>query len=266
MRQRTAMPRSTRRSSRTSWRFALWGCCCGLLLALLWCAPATWLAGAVRYASQGRVQLLQPQGTLWNGSAALVLAASSGGTSAMTWPSRWQWSVRTHGMSLGVSLQSACCTSEPLQLRLRVDGVTVQPAAVRIPISLLQGLGAPWNTLQLQGDLLWQSDAMQMYREAGAWRWSGQVQLQALRLSTRLSTLPDIGSYRIVLQGGAQPRLQLSTLRGALQLEGTGQLRDGHWRFQGQAFAQPEHAQAMANLLNLLGQRSGDKTRIQWGL
>ena len=43
------------------------------------------------------------------------------------------------------------------------------------------------------------------------------AQLDALGVSSRLSTLRPMGSYRLELAGGEAPRLQLSTLAGALQ-------------------------------------------------
>lgn len=96
-------------------------------------------------------------------------------------------------------------------------------------------------------------------------QWQGVAQVKALRISTKLSTLPEIGSYQLDVQGGLQPSFQVSTLQGALHLEGAGHMQRGHVRFEGQAYAQPEQAGALANLLSLLGPRSGDKTKIQWG-
>src|SRR5438067_2466502 len=52
---------------------------------------------------------------------------------------------------------------------------------------------------------------------------AGRAELRAQRLSSRLSTLRPMGSYRITVLGGATPTLQLDTLEGALQLAGSGQ-------------------------------------------
>ena len=43
-------------------------------------APATWLASGVNSATKGQVQLQQARGTLWNGSAQLVLTGSQAET------------------------------------------------------------------------------------------------------------------------------------------------------------------------------------------
>src|SRR6218665_1818531 len=56
---------------------------------------------------------------------------------------------------------------------------------------------------------------------AGGMQLSGQARLDALAMSTRLSTLRPMGSYRLVLQGGEVPAVTLSTLDGALQLSGS---------------------------------------------
>lgn len=61
---------------------------------------------------------------------------------------------------------------------------------------------------------------------------------------------------------GQQPapglRLALSTLQGALRRESQGQRLVGRWRFQGQAQAESGQYPVLANILNLIGNRSGD--------
>ena len=96
----------------------------------------------------------------------------------------------------------------------------------------------------------------------------GQAQLDALGMSTRLSTLRPMGSYRLVLQGGRHgeaPTLQLSTLDGALLLSGSGQWVGQRLRFTGEARAAPEREAALANLLNIIGRRSGARSIITLG-
>ena len=64
------------------WGWALAGTLVDVLGALLVFAPAHWVAAALSQASEGRVQLLEPRGTLWNGSAQAVLTAGVGGRDA----------------------------------------------------------------------------------------------------------------------------------------------------------------------------------------
>ena len=48
-----------------------------LTLTMLVIAPAQWAASSVRSATSGRVDLAEARGTVWNGSAVLVLAAAA---------------------------------------------------------------------------------------------------------------------------------------------------------------------------------------------
>lgn len=114
----------------------------------------------------------------------------------------------------------------------------------------LLGLGAQG----LQAD--WASGRLQL---------GGQVQLDALALSSRLSTLKPMGSYRLVLQGASVPTLTLQTLEGALQLSGSGQWVGQRLRFSGEARAAPEREAALSNLLNIIGRRSGARSLITLG-
>jgi general secretion pathway protein N len=77
-----------------------------------------------------------------------------------------------------------------------------------------------------------------------------------------------MGSYRLQLQGndGSRPlRVQLDTLNGHLHLQGQGEWTGERWRFQGEASASPAHEAALSNLLNVLGQRQGNKALLTMG-
>lgn len=262
-----------RRSTGTqasAWGWALGGALPGALAALVLFAPAQWLAAGVARASGGQVQLAQPRGTLWDGSAQLLLTGGRASQDAAALPGRLQWRLRpTWSAGLRAQLQAPCCTPAPLQLQVQprwggarvalADGTSQWPAA------LLAGLGTPWNTLQLQGQLQLRTQGLRADWAAGRMALAGQAQLDALALSTRLSTLRPMGSYRLLLQGGAAPTLSLQTLQGALQLSGSGQWVGQRLRFVGEASAAPEREAALSNLLNIIGQRRGTRSLITLG-
>jgi general secretion pathway protein N len=84
-------------------------------------------------------------------------------------------------------------------------------------------------------------------------------------MSSRLSTLKPMGSYRISLLGGATPSIALETLEGSLQLAGSGQWVGSKLRFEGFASAAPERLEALSNLLNIIGRRDGARAIIKVG-
>ena len=133
------------------------------------------------------------------------------------------------------------------------------------PAALLSGLGTPWNTLQLQGRLALQTLGLNAEWASGRMLLAGQLRLDALSVSTRLSTLKPMGSYRLLLQGGSVPTLQLTTLDGALQMHGSGQWVGQRLRFEGEATAAPEREAALSNLLNIIGRRRGARSLITLG-
>jgi general secretion pathway protein N len=258
-----------------AWAWAAAGGLLGAVVAAGVLAPAIWLAQAVNAASLGRVQLRQASGSLWNGSAQWVLTAGARASDiqalpgAVHWRLRPQWGTQGPGLSLQVSAD--CCTSSPLSLQwLPGQGggdITLADGQSRWPAELLTGLGAPWNTLQAQGWIRVNSQQAQLHSSPQGWRMGGQLRLQALDVSVRLSTLRPLGSYQLDVQGGARTTLSLTTLNGRLQLSG-----QGHWQgqgqglvFSGEASAEPEHEAALNNLLNLMGQRQGSRSSFKIG-
>jgi general secretion pathway protein N len=245
------------------------GAVLGLLCALLLFAPARWLTGAVQRATGERVLLNEPRGTIWNGSAQLLLAGGPGSTDAAALPGRLDWRLRPRWDGLFAQLEAGCCTPQPLELRLRLrwSGAQVVLADRRTewPAALLAGLGTPWNTLQIEGDLLLATHELSVEWVQGRLAIAGRAEVRAQRLSSRLSTLRPMGSYRISILGGATPALQLDTLEGALQLSGSGQWVGSRLRFSGTASAAPDREAALSNLLNIIGRRSGARSLITIG-
>lgn len=251
------------------WAWGLGGAALGLLLALLLFAPAQWLADGVQRASGGHVVLNEPRGTVWNGSAQLVLTGGPGSSDSAALPSRLDWRLRPALGGLRAEVNAPCCTPQPLVVRWRPRWGGSQAAVADTrslwPAALLAGLGTPWNTLQLDGELTLSTQGLTLEWTEGRLAIAGRAELTAQRVSSRLSTLRPMGSYRITVQGGNVPTLQVDTLEGSLQLSGRGQFVGSRLRFSGEASAAPEREAALANLLNIIGRRSGARSIITIG-
>ena len=252
-------------------RFSTWGMALGLLLAVVLHAPAQWLASGVNAASRGHVQLRDAQGTVWQGHAQWVLTSGPGGQDALALPQRLHWQLRPQWNGLQLTLNAACCTPQPVLLKLQPVWLGLQVSLVSPrsvwPAQWLSGLGAPWNTLALDGVLQLQSQELR-------WTWrsqepqallDGSAQLQLQGLSSGLSTVKPLGSYSLRLQGGAQPSLVLATTEGQLLMQGRGAFGARGFSFEGEARANTGHETALANLLGVLGQRLGNRTVLRWG-
>ncbi|MEH3087401.1 MAG: type II secretion system protein N [Xylophilus ampelinus] len=255
----------------TARRWAAIGAAAGAAAALVACAPARWLAAALEDASAGHLRLAAPRGTVWEGSAQLQLTGGAGSTDRAGLPGRVSWTLRpTWRGGLAATVAADCCTAAPLRLALqprwRGMKLDVADGRSRWPAALLAGLGTPWNTLQPQGELALSTRGLAAEWAAGRLVLSGGAQLEALGMSSRLSTLQPMGSYRLQFDGGAAPTLTLSSLPGsALQLAGTGRWIGGRLRFEGEASAAPEREAALANLLNIIGRRNGARSLITLG-
>ena len=251
------------------WSWAWGGLALGVLLALILFAPARWLASGLDRASAGRVLLDDPSGTVWHGSARLLLAGGTGSNDVAALPGRIDWRLRPAWGGVDADLSSSCCTTQPLQLhaRMRWGGAELRVGDQRTqwPAAVLTGLGTPWNTLQIDGDLLLATQGLSVEWVEGRLAVAGRAELTASRLSSRLSTLKPMGSYRITLNGGSSSTLQLDTLEGALQLTGSGQWVGSRLRFSGTASAAPDREAALSNLLNIIGRRRGARSIITIG-
>ena len=257
------------RRSAAPWGSAVVGALCGLVAAVLWFAPASWLASAVLKISDGRLVLAGSQGTVWNGSAQLVLSGGAGSRDAAALPGRLSWQLRPGWRGLHVRIDAACCTPQGLVLEALPSwgGVSLRlsDGQSNWPASLLSGLGTPWNTVQPEGELRLSSQGMAVDIVQGRVSVAGKAQIEARRMSSRLSTLKPMGSYRVSITGGAVTTLGLETLEGALRLSGNGQWAGARLRFEGLASAEPGSETALSNLLNIIGRRDGARSIITVG-
>lgn len=260
-------------ASSSGWRYATSGALLGLVVALWIWAPARWLAWGVAQASQGQVQWVNPRGTVWHGSAQLVLSGGSGSRNRQTLPGRLYWTLspRWDGMRLG--WQADCCVAQASSVQVKLGWNTwtlqVENHTSSWPATLLTGLGAPWNTLQAEGQLQLRTDALQLHWAQGRLQMKGQVEMSLQDMSSRLSPIKPMGSYRIALKGTPEgtptPSLALSTLQGPLLLSGQGQWVGQRLRFTGEARAAEGHEAAFDNLLNILGRRQGARSLLSFG-
>lgn len=256
-------------ASSAPWGWTLVGLLLGALGALTLWAPARWLAAPLAAATGGQVRLLDAQGSVWQGSARLRLSAGGDAPGAQELPTRLNWRLAPTGTGMTVSVQTDCCIPQSWrwQVGLGWGSWTLRAADLRSHwrAEWLAALGTPWNTVQLRGPISVDTAGWALQGAQGRVHTEGSVQVQLADAASRLSTLPRLGTYALRLQGGAAPTLTLSTLDGALQLDGQGRWVGGRLRFNGEARTDAAHADALANLLAILGRRKGDRALIQIG-
>lgn len=258
-----------------AWLWPVLGAVAGVLLALVGFFPAAWVTGWMGSASGQRVLLANAEGTLWNGSAVVVLTGGEGSRDAVALPGRLNWRLRPGwqraspesalGPAMVIHLEHSCCLRRPLRaVAQREPGGTVlriEELDWQGPVALLRGWGTPWNTLGFEGGLRLRGRDIQLKpRHPGGVALVGNIVFDAESVSSRISTVRPLGSYRMVVDSREREGLQLalSTREGAaLQLSGQGQIVGGQLRFEGSARAAPERREALGNVLNLIGNRNG---------
>lgn len=256
-------------SQTVPWRWAIVGILAGLALAMVLLAPAAWVAKALEKITSGRLQLIETVGTVWTGSGRLLLTGGTASRDSAALPGRVDWKLRFDGLALVLQLHAACCTSRPLEVRARPGrlGVSLQvfDSQSAWPVSVLTGLGSPWNTLQANGTLSLATHDLSLLWSQQLSIVAGQADLTAIGLTSNLTTLKPMGNYQLMLMGGDAVEVRLSTLDGGLQLSGSGRWAGPRLTFEGRASAAPGYETALENLLNIIGRRSGTQSIFTLG-
>ena len=261
---------ASRTTPTAGWRWALAGALLGAVLTLSFYAPARWLAAGLADVTGNQLQLINARGTVWNGQAGVVFSSGARGAESISLPGTLSWTLRPGWGAVNAAFTLPCCAPQPLRLQVRPraggallawgDGRSNWPAA------MLSGFGAPWNTLKPEGMLELSTQAFAMEFKGRTLGLAGRATLDATDISSSLSTLRPMGSYRVALEGGAAPTLLLTTREGSsLQLSGSGRWNGTAMRFDGEASAAPGREDALSNLLNIIGRRQGTRSLITLG-
>jgi general secretion pathway protein N len=177
-----------------------------------------------------------------------------------------------------------------MALQIRIDD-----SSVRIPANWLSALGAPWNTVAPKGVLSFKTQGLTL--TSALWGSAGQgmsggAELTLENLSSQLSTLEPLGTYKIRIFNRAElsspgptgPNatsggvfgshntnqelalgVKLDTVEGRLELSGEGLWANNHFTFNGTAKAQTGFEAALANLLAVLGPRTDNMATLRIG-
>lgn len=241
-------------------RAFLWLLAVALAVALtvLVFLPAAWLGPIVERQTGGRLTLGDAQGTLWRGSAFIGGAPGPGGVVTPLLPGRFNW--RLSPLVLLGQVALTLDNPEGLTPAVQVTGSwsdwQVSPGALLLPAEGLVGLGAPLNTLAPSGLMRLSWTSLALVRQARTVAVNGRTILTMSDMGSRIAPIKPLGSYELTMDWrGQQAALNLSTLRGALLLSGTGSLDNGRFQFSGQAAAANGYEETLGNLLNLMGQR-----------
>jgi len=216
------------------------------------------------------------RGTVWSGSAVMVLTGGPGSRDASSLPGRVEWTLGLQGLGLALNARHACCLNGTVTLLVHPGfgrvGVTLVPPPGWVgqwPSAFLGGLGTPWNTLQLGGTMRLTSPGLTVESVEGRVRFTGEAALDLANASSRVATLDTLGSYRLTLRGdaatGDAASLALVTVDGALRLSGQGTWAGRGLRFRGEAQAAEGSETALNNLLNIIGLRQGARSIISIG-
>ncbi|MFZ6686153.1 type II secretion system protein N [Undibacterium sp. SXout11W] len=238
-----------------------------VIFSVLFFLPASWMGVLIERQTQGRLSLCDVQGSFWNGSGFIGVAAGINDSVTPLFPGRFNWKISPFILltQLDLELQNPEALSVPVKITGNFSEWHVSPSALVLPTERLEGLGAPLNTIGPSGKLHLSWNNLQFMRDGLIVNAQGQLQLNLSEMASRLSPVRPLGSYKMAFDlQGTNAEINLVTETGPMMLSGSGTVNAGHFQFSGKAWAQEGQEAKLANLLNLLGQRrkDGDKDVI----
>lgn len=229
-----------------------------ILLTVFVFAPAVWLSMLLQSETNGRLELTDAEGSLWNGSALIGFAVDKSHDLTPLLPGRFEWHLSPILLlgQIELAVNNAEAFQQPLYMTGNFRHIQVSPNSLMLPASRLTGLGAPLNTIKPSGKMTLSWDVLGLTFVDGNLDINGTMKLALDDVASALSPVKPLGSYLMTFDWqGHEARVDLKTIQGPMLLSGKGTLTHGHLRFSGLAQAEEKQEDNLANLLNLLGQR-----------
>jgi len=223
-------------------------------LGVIATAPATLIDAGLQRISQGKLRLVEAQGTLWSGSGQIEIRDSGGLTGVAK---SFAWRILPQSLLRGylicqVKLEQA---TKPFPVNISLSGVELENADISLPATAL-GLGMPkLAPLGLTGELLLHVASLSIEGK----QTQGNVTLQWRGAGSVYTTISPLGDYEVKLDtDGATSNVLLRTLQGPLQLDGNGSWANGgNPNFMAIAQVPPQHQQQLDPLLRLIAVERG---------
>lgn len=250
----------------------LLACLVGGLFGGLAYLPASYLAAPLAQLSAGRIVIVSAEGSVWQGQARLALH-TGGATQTeknVPLPGLLAWKIDVGAWlppTLSVFVSGEPLVQKSFAVNLGVREIHITPGALRLPAELLETLGSPLNTLKPAGQLSLSWGELHVSAlNSVVPEITGQLHAAWNDAQSGVTRIAPLGDYRLSVVGqGATGEMQLSTLRGPMHLNGTGNWHNGTWQFHGQAQADEKQRETLQPLLTWLGKMQPDGT-VQWKL
>lgn len=213
---------------------------------LLMTLPAHWAAVGLAKFSNQRIQLLAPVGTIWQGKSSALQVDSH-------LLKDFSWTLNGWCMLWATGCMDVTWNNEShATVHVSRQALRLQEAQLTLPVSWL-AMAFPtaaqyeWGgeVMMQASDFTWEFEGSLLGKARVEWRDAHTVKLP----------VSPLGDYLVDVTGGEQGvLLRLSTLRGVLEVNGTGRwAAHDHFRFSGSLKPNPARQSEFDALLNLTG-------------
>jgi general secretion pathway protein N len=232
-----------------------------LLLSIAIQAPATVLDGWLQQASNGRLLLIDAQGSLWHGDARLSGRDASTGAPLPITPVSWQWRPLDM-LRARITWAFSAAGLPPFLVAASPRGVSAAAVAIQLPVrEVLDQIPATFARAGWHGDLSLNADHWDC-----TWRGicDGHAELFWRGAASDLFPNRAFGSYRLVMESVANDTsLKLDTLSGDIKLNASGQISpQGAARLEGSVEGDPAFVGRLPDVASRWVQRTATPGRI----
>jgi general secretion pathway protein N len=218
-------------------------------MSLIATAPATLIDAVLKETSNGRLRLAEAQGTIWSGAGQIEIRdadARNGVAKNLEWRVLPESLLRGHLVCEVVLDQ----TAKPFQVALSLSRLELAETDIDLPAAVLSVAAPKLAPLRLTGNARLHIATLALGRSDVR----GIATLQWLAAGSALTPVSPLGDYELRIEGdGIAVHASLRTLRGPLQLDGSGAWTQGRNPvFHATARVPLQQQQQLAPLLRLI--------------
>ena len=244
----------------------------GLLLGIVFSYtihfPAFWLSEILKKNTEGHLFLEDTQGSLWNGSARLILSDTH--ERAVILPGRIHWNMYLIESAAQLDFSFDCCSSEPIHITFSYDQgsltTKINGTVQSLPASIFSGLGHPWSSLRPQGRIQIRFDHLGIISpiSGAAIQPTGSAFINVTDLCSSLSLSCPLGNYSITYVASKSKISAKNSPGSLLEISLDAHRISSQWHASGFIQANERAGDSLNTLLTLFGTRQGHQTMIEY--
>lgn len=233
-------------------------CFVSIVFTFIYIFPSSLIEYKLNKITNGYINIINSSGSIWNGSGSLMFSTKFKEIISTVLQGKIKWRIEFFSLFRGIlriHVFHRNMIPNNIVIEMTMNSFFLSKGIISVPIYILNGLGSPFNTLNLHGNMQFIWTDCRIFNK----NIFGNLSIILKNISSSISSVKPLGSYKVFLKNYNKNISSIiffiSTYKGPLIINGEGLISSGSILFNGIAKCSPKYINNLSSLLNLIGKQ-----------